>query len=164
MVSNCIFTVWVPFSRKICGVSRGVKSLGSGFPIGARSIPVGTRFCLQSLVCYTFCDRWRWKGAVTLPDRQFPEAAEQADFVGCKLQKTRNLQWAKSDCSYVVVIENLEAVRRDLLWQRGRKRYIKPAAAISSRIVFAPFPIQRESSISSEVRSWRVSEFDGLQF
>ncbi len=37
--------------------SRGVKSLGSGFPIGARSIPVGTRFCLQSLVCYTFCDR-----------------------------------------------------------------------------------------------------------
>ena len=21
------------------------------------SIPVGTRFCLQSLVCYTFCDR-----------------------------------------------------------------------------------------------------------
>ena len=97
-------------------------------------------------------------------DRHFSAAAEQADFVGCKLQKTRNLQWAKSACSYVVVIENLEAVRRDLLWQRGRKRYIKPAAAISSRIVFAPFPIQRESSISSEVRSWRVSEFDGLQF
>ena len=38
-------------------VSRGMQSLGSGFPIGARSIPVGTRFCLQSLVCYTFCDR-----------------------------------------------------------------------------------------------------------
>ena len=51
--SKLHFTVWVPFSRKICGVSRGVKSLGSGFPIGARSIPVGTRFCLQSLVCYT---------------------------------------------------------------------------------------------------------------
>ena len=31
-------------------VSRGMQS-------GARSIPVGTRFCLQSLVCYTFCDR-----------------------------------------------------------------------------------------------------------
>ena len=26
-------------------------------PIGARSIPVGTRLCLQSVVCYTFCDR-----------------------------------------------------------------------------------------------------------
>ena len=38
-------------------VSRGMQSLGSGFPIGARRIPVGTRFCLQSLVCYTFCDR-----------------------------------------------------------------------------------------------------------
>lgn len=43
-MSNCIFTVWVPFSRKIYGVSRGVKSLGSGFPIGASSTPVGTRF------------------------------------------------------------------------------------------------------------------------
>ena len=27
---------------------------GSGFPIGASSSPVGTRLCLQSLVCYTF--------------------------------------------------------------------------------------------------------------
>ena len=26
----------------------------SGFPIGASSSPVGTRLCLQSLVCYTF--------------------------------------------------------------------------------------------------------------
>jgi len=40
-------------------VSRGMQSLGSGFPIGARSIPVGTRFCLQSLVCYTLCRRCR---------------------------------------------------------------------------------------------------------
>ena len=46
----------------------------------------------------------------------------------------------------------------------GRKRYIKPAAAISSRTVFSPAPTQRESSISSEARSWRISEFDGLRF
>ena len=26
------------------------------------SLPVGTRFCLQSLVCYTFCNRRRLKG------------------------------------------------------------------------------------------------------
>lgn len=51
-----------------------------------------------------------------------------------------------------------------MLCQRGRKRYIKPAAAISSRIVFSPAPIQRELSISSEAHSWRVSEFDGLRF
>ena len=38
-------------------VSRGAQLLGSGFPIGASSIPVGTRFCWQSLVCYTFGDR-----------------------------------------------------------------------------------------------------------
>lgn len=43
--------------HQMMGVSKGVKSLGSGFPIGVSSIPIGTRFCLQSLVCYTFGDR-----------------------------------------------------------------------------------------------------------
>ena len=34
-------------------VSRGMQSLGSGFPIGARSIPVGTRFSFgKSSVLY----------------------------------------------------------------------------------------------------------------
>ena len=59
-------------------VSRGVQSLGSGFPIGASSIPVGTRFSAgKSSVLYLL--------------RHHAAAAEQADFVGCKLQKTRNL-------------------------------------------------------------------------
>ena len=40
----------------------------------------GTRLCLQSLVCYTFCDRWRWKGGVALENTPFPVTAEQADF------------------------------------------------------------------------------------
>ena len=35
-------------------VSRGMQSLGSGFPIGASSLPVGIRLSLESLVCYTF--------------------------------------------------------------------------------------------------------------
>ena len=39
------------------GRPKGQSPFGSGFPIGAGSTPVGTRFCLQSLVCYTFCDR-----------------------------------------------------------------------------------------------------------
>ena len=82
MVSNCIFTVWVPFSRKIYGVSRGVESLGSGFPIGARSIPVGTRFCLQSLVCYTLCLRC-YENAVARGGHAtgFETAGKQAVFV-----------------------------------------------------------------------------------
>lgn len=33
---------------------RNGSPFGSGFPIGAISSPVGTRLCLQSLVCYTF--------------------------------------------------------------------------------------------------------------
>ena len=124
-MSNCIFTVWVPFSRKIYEVSRGVKSLGSGFPIGARSIPVGTRFSFgKSSVLYLLRPLTLERGCPT-PDRHFSAAAEQADFVGYKLQKTRNLQLAKSGCSCVVGIGNLEAVRKDFLCQRGRKRYIK---------------------------------------
>ena len=51
-----------------------------------------------------------------------------------------------------------------VLHRRGSKRYIKPAAAISSRIVFSPIPTQRESSISSEAHSRGVLEFDGLRF
>ena len=39
--------------RRKHGVSRGEHPLGSGFPIGARSIPVGTRFCsAKSSVLY----------------------------------------------------------------------------------------------------------------
>ena len=34
-------------------VRRGDDNFGAGFPIGARSIPVGTRPCLQGIVCYT---------------------------------------------------------------------------------------------------------------
>ena len=106
-------------------VSRGAKLLGSGFPIGARSIPVGTRFSFgKSSVLYLLRPLTLERGCPT-PDRHFSAAAEQADFVGCKLQKTRNLQLAKSGCSCVVGIGNLEAVRKDFLCQRGRKRYIK---------------------------------------
>ena len=39
--------------RRKHGVSRGEYPLGSGFPIGASSIPVGTRFCsAKSSVLY----------------------------------------------------------------------------------------------------------------
>ena len=42
---------------------RGVALFDSGFPIGASSIPVGTRLWNQSLVCYTFVQQtaaeWR---------------------------------------------------------------------------------------------------------
>ena len=46
--------VYMPVMR--CCFRPGAH-LPLGHPIGARSIPVGTRLCLQSVVCYTFCDR-----------------------------------------------------------------------------------------------------------
>ena len=111
-------------------VSRGMQSLGSGFPIGARSIPVGTRFSFgKSSVLYLLRPLTLERGCPT-PDRYFSAAAEQADFVGCNLQKIRNLQRAKSDCSCVVGIGNLAAKRKDLLCQRGRKRYIETRRSV----------------------------------
>ena len=63
-------------------VSRGMQSLGSGFPIGARSIPVGTRFSFgKSSVLYLLRPLTLERGCPTL-DRHFSAAAEQADFVG----------------------------------------------------------------------------------
>ena len=73
--------------EKMMGYPKGRNPLGSGFPIGARSIPVGTRFCLQSLVCYTFCSRWRWKGAVFVATRRFSVTAGLADFAESDMQK-----------------------------------------------------------------------------
>ena len=43
MVKRSFFNVGT-ICEKMMGVSKGVKSLGSGFPIGASSPPVGTRF------------------------------------------------------------------------------------------------------------------------
>ena len=39
-------------------VSRGMQSLGYGFPIGARSISVGTRFCLQNIPATCSIEEW----------------------------------------------------------------------------------------------------------
>ena len=73
------------------GRPEGQSPFGSGFPIGASSIPVGTRFSFgKSSVLYLLRPLTLERGCPT-PDRPFPVAADQADFVGCKLQKTRNL-------------------------------------------------------------------------
>ena len=39
------------------GRPEGQSPFGSGFPIGASSIPVGTRLSPESLVCYTFVEQ-----------------------------------------------------------------------------------------------------------
>ena len=44
-------------------VSRGAQLLWLWVSNRGESIPVGTRLSVESLVCYTFCSRWRWKGA-----------------------------------------------------------------------------------------------------
>ena len=43
--------------RRKLQVSRGMQFLWLWVSNRGEKRPVGTRFCLQSLVCYTFCDR-----------------------------------------------------------------------------------------------------------
>ena len=74
--------------------SRGMQSLGSGFPIGARSIPVGTRFCLQSLVCYTFCDRCAGKGLSHARQTLFG-GSRTGEFCGLKATKDKEFAMSK---------------------------------------------------------------------
>ena len=53
-----------------------VPTITPGHPIGARSIPVGTRLCLQSIVCYTFATADSGKGCSGIA-RRFLMIAEQ---------------------------------------------------------------------------------------
>lgn len=70
-------------------VSRGVQLPGSGFPIGARSIPVGTRFSVGKssvlYLCFRLTLERRWPrhllcGQIAV-DRHFLAIVGQADFV-----------------------------------------------------------------------------------
>ena len=78
------------FEENIWGVQRGETPRLWVSNRGER-IPVGTRFSFgKSSVLYLLRPLTLERGCPT-PDRHFSAAAEQADFVGCKLQKTRNL-------------------------------------------------------------------------
>ena len=70
-------------------VSRGVQPLGSGFPIGASSTPVGTRFSVGKssvlYLCFRLTRERGWLrhllyGQIAV-DRHFSAAVGQADFV-----------------------------------------------------------------------------------
>ena len=74
------FAIWVPPCEENGKCPERSSLFGSGFPIGVSSTLLAHDFALQSLVCYTFCDRWRWKGGVALQNTPFPVAAGQADF------------------------------------------------------------------------------------
>ena len=57
------------------------ESFDSGFPIGVKAPCWHTILRLQSLVCYTFCDRGRLKGVGRWKSKHFELPTEQADFV-----------------------------------------------------------------------------------
>ena len=73
------------------GTSRGAKPLWLWVSNRGEKHPCWHTILLaKSSVLYLLRPLTLERGCPT-PDRPFPVAAEQADFVGCKLQKTRNL-------------------------------------------------------------------------
>ena len=57
VVSKLHLQFGYPRRRKYAGFPEGDVPFGSGFSVGASSIPVGTRLSLESRVCYTFVEQ-----------------------------------------------------------------------------------------------------------
>ena len=72
-------------------------SLDSGFPRGAKAPCWHTILLLQSLVCYTFCDRGWLKGVDRWRSKHFEVAAGQADFESFQFRNS-GFAYTKSDC------------------------------------------------------------------
>ena len=80
------------------GVSRGENPLGSGFPIGASSSPVGTRFSVGKssvlYLCFRLTLERGWlrhlRHRQIEADRRFSAAVGQADFVTTVLTQMQN--------------------------------------------------------------------------
>ena len=58
MVSNCIFTVWIPPCEEKCRCPEGCNPFGSGFPIGARSTLLAHDFAWQSIPATRSIEEW----------------------------------------------------------------------------------------------------------
>ena len=78
------------FRRKHWGIQRG-RSPWLRVSNRGEQRPVGTRLCPQSLVCYTFCDRGRLKGAVRRGNGHFEMTTGQANFADFPDIKCENL-------------------------------------------------------------------------
>ena len=124
-VANCIFTVLTPLCEEK-RVSRGMKSLGARFPIGARSIPVGTRFCsAKSSVLYLLRPLTLERGC-----------HRTGQTVSCGSRRTdicKRRRLADVRSSGVGGAAKRRSETEAVLYHRGSKRYIKPAAATHPR-------------------------------
>ena len=116
-VANCIFTVLVPPCEENCRCPEGCNPFGSGFPIGASSIPVGTRLSAA-------------KSSVLLTRERGCHRTGQT--VSCGSRRTnicRHGRLADIRSSGVGDAAKRRLKTETALHCRGSKRYIKPAAA-----------------------------------
>ena len=130
-VSNCIFTVWVPTCEENMGCPEGNIPFGSGFPIGASSIPVGTRFCsAKSSVLYLLRPLTRERDCRRI-GQAVSSGSRRANI--CKHGRLADIRSSGAGGA---------ALRRSMteamLHHRGSKRYIKPAAA---NVLFETLPL-----------------------
>ena len=105
-----------------------IERIPLGHPIGALSIPVGTRLCMQSVVCYTFCGRCRWKGAAPPAGQGLASGMRAGGFCGQVPRKHRALQEQKPPDREELGQECLQPCGR-LPASTSRKRDTHPAAA-----------------------------------
>ena len=77
--ANTVFSVCIYRFQNGLGFQRDGRSLGFWVSNRGESTLLAHDFAVQSLVCYTFCDRWCRKGDAFLLSIPFPVAAEQTD-------------------------------------------------------------------------------------
>ena len=104
-VYECVQKMYFSVCSYTCinelGFQRDGKSLGFWASNRGESALLAHDFPVESLVCYTFCDRCRWKGGVCFRNTPFPVAAEQADFGAPRALNSGFVTQTKSGCSGV---------------------------------------------------------------
>ena len=112
--------------RRKHGVSIGEYPLGSGFPIGASNIPVGTRFCsAKSSVLYLLRPLTRERDCRRI-GQAVSSGSRRANI--CKHGRLADIR-----SSGVGGAALRRSMTEAMLYHRGSKRYIKPAAATHPR-------------------------------
>lgn len=103
-------------------VSRGAQLLGSGFPIGARSILVGTRFSFGKSSVLYLLRPLTLEGGCHRTGQTFSCGSRRTNI--CKHGRLADIR-----SSGVGDAAKCRSLTETMLYHRGSKRYIKPAAA-----------------------------------
>ena len=120
-MTSCIFAVCICTCEENEGLQRE-HLFAAGFPIGARSIPVGTRFCSAKSSVLYLLRPLTLEGGCHRTGQTFSCGSRRTNI--CKHGRLADIR-----SSGVGDAAKCRSLTETMLYHRGSKRYIKPAAA-----------------------------------